>query len=151
MDEQLRRKVLAYLEEHTTLTLATTDGKHPWAAALYYVNDGFNLYFLSKPGARHCRNLAAVPVVAATITGDYSSWRQIKGVQLEGRACRVEDKKERARVMALYLKKYPFVRDFLSSPALAKALASVSVYKIMPAALWFTDNSGGYFDRQQIF
>lgn len=150
MEEKLRVKILNYMERHNTLTLATTDGEQPWAAALFYVNDGFNLYFLSKPDSRHCQNLTARPQVAVTINEDYRDWQEIRGVQLKGRAYPVTGKMERAKAMALYLKKYPFVKNFYLVSAFKRVMSKVELYKIVPEAIWFVDNSGGYFNRQKL-
>lgn len=150
MDEKLRLKILNYMAAHNTLTLATTNGQKPWAAALYYVNKDFILYFLSKPQSLHCQNLNLNPNVSVTINEDYKNWREIQGIQLEGRACQVTEKTEKARAMALYIKKYPFVKNFYSVSNLKNALLSVKLYKIVPETIYFVDNSRGYFDRGQI-
>src|SRR5579884_3610471 len=63
-ESTLRDRVLAYLRHHNTLTLATWGPDGPWAAALFYVNDGFDLFWLSDPAARHSRNIAQSPRVA---------------------------------------------------------------------------------------
>ena len=44
---------------------------------------------------------------------DYRDWQQIKGIQMEARCEEVQGVLERARAMAAYLKKYPFVARFL--------------------------------------
>src|SRR5579884_2438627 len=66
-ESTLRDRVLAYLRHHNTLTLATWWPDGPWAAALFYVNDGFDLFWLSDPAARHSRNIAQSPRVAVAI------------------------------------------------------------------------------------
>jgi len=150
LDRELCQKIIDYLEQHNTLTLATSIGGQPWAASLYYVNDRFNLYFLSKPEARHCQHLRENSAVAATINDDYKNWREIKGVQLEGTAYYVSGTVEKAGAMSLYLIKYPFVKDFISVSRLKEALSSVKIYKIEPSTVWFVDNSAGYFDRKEL-
>lgn len=42
-DSDLRFRVLAHLESHNTLTLATAGPDGPWGAGLFYVNDDFLL------------------------------------------------------------------------------------------------------------
>jgi len=150
MEAKLRATILDYLEKHNTLTLATAGDGQPWATALYYVNDGFNLYILSKPETRHCQNLAQNPAVAVTINEDYKNWREIKGIQMEGRAYQLSGRGEKARAWALYLRKYPFVKDFIMLPRFKEALESVKLYKIVPTAVWFIDNTKGYFNKQKI-
>ncbi|MBI4494188.1 MAG: pyridoxamine 5'-phosphate oxidase family protein [Chloroflexi bacterium] len=156
-DEQaaLRAEALAYLEAHHTVTLATVGEEGPWAAGLFYASEGFTLYFLSDPRTRHGRNLEANPRVAATIHEDYRDWRQIKGVQMEGTCQRVEGKLDQAKAVAVYLKKYPFVRDFLFKPqslsaGMASRVLSTVWYRVTPTRVLFIDNSKGFGNRREV-
>ena len=81
------------------MTLATHGPEGLWAAAVFYVSDGFELTFLSAGHTRHARNMAASPAVAATIQEDYSDWAAIKGIQLEGTTQQLAGN-ERATAMA---------------------------------------------------
>jgi uncharacterized protein YhbP (UPF0306 family) len=83
-EEELRIKILQYLESHHTMSLATVHEGVPHSATVYYVNIGFKLYFLSSPTSRHGIDLSMLSKVAATINEDYAYWRSIKGIQLEG-------------------------------------------------------------------
>src|SRR5262249_13082102 len=73
-----RACVLASLAAPTTVSLATVADGRPWAATVFYANVGTDLYFLSEPKTRHCTNILASGVVAATINEDYRDWQQIK-------------------------------------------------------------------------
>jgi uncharacterized protein YhbP (UPF0306 family) len=149
--EELKRQILDFMHMHSTLTLGTiSSGLRPQTADLFYVNDGFELYFLSKSEARHCINIAENPLVAATIHGESREWRQIKGVQIEGSAGKVEEMGRKARVMGLYIKKFPFVQSFFAVPRLAKLMAEIKIYRIIPETICYIDNSAGYFNRQVI-
>nr|MDP2192126.1 pyridoxamine 5'-phosphate oxidase family protein [Rhodoferax sp.] len=150
MDDSLNRKVLAYLRQHNVMTIATTGTHGPWAAAVFYANRGFTLYFLSAPTTRHSEDIEARGAVAVTIQEDYRNWREIQGIQIEGRAVRLQGV-ERATAMVRYLKKYPFVRDSLGvAPEIARALNHVTWYKIEPSRLYFIDNSLGLGHRDDI-
>ncbi len=150
MEDTLRSAVLAYLERHNVMTLATVGPAGPWAAAVFYVNEGLRLFFLSSPGSRHGQDLAADPRAAATIQEDYRDWPEIKGVQLEGRAAPV-DPAELGRVKALYAAKFPVVANAAGvPPVLAAALAKVSWYALVPEALHFIDNSAGFGQRRRL-
>ena len=81
----LEQQVLAYLAAHNVVTLATQGTAGLWATAVFYVNNQFNLYFLSAPHTRHSRNIAETGWVAATIQAEYHEWEAIQGIQLEGR------------------------------------------------------------------
>ncbi len=143
----LRGKVLRYLAAHHVVTLATTE---PWAAAVFYVNEGLRLYFLSSPRSRHARHLAADVRVAATIQEDQSDWRRIKGVQLEG-AVHPLEQQQLARVRARYAAKFPVITGAAgSAAAIVAALARVDWYVLSPARLWFIDNEAGFGHRDEL-
>jgi hypothetical protein len=150
MPEALRQRVAAYLREHHVMTLATYGSEGLWAAAVFYVDDGHNLFFLSSPTSRHCRNLAKSPRVSATIQKDYVDWPDIKGVQLEGIAREIRGKEE-ARARRLYGEKFPVIRGLARAPAaLAEAMDRVRWYEVAPDRLYFIDNSAGFGHRDAI-
>jgi len=146
----LQEKTLAYLREHNVMTLATSGPQGLWAAAVFYVNDGFTLYFLSAPASRHSLNVDAQPIVSAAIQEDYRDWRAIKGVQLEGEASRIEGA-ERAGAIARYGLKFPIVANVAQAPAeIVKAMSRIAWYKVVPARLYFIDNSVGLGHRDEV-
>jgi uncharacterized protein len=146
----LHECVRAYLQAHHVVTLATLSDARPWAAAVFYVNEGCALYWLSAPTSRHSVELARNPQVAATVQEDYSDWSEIKGVQMEGVATEISGD-ELKRVRSLYEDKYPFIADpSRRPPAIAVALAKVSWYKLIPEHLWFVDNSVTFGHREKL-
>jgi hypothetical protein len=150
MPEALRRRVAAYLREHHVMTLATYGSEGLWAAAVFYADDGHNLFFLSSPTSRHCRNLAMSPRVSATIQKDYLDWQDIKGVQLEGIAREIHGREEEL-ARRLYGEKFPVVRALARAPAaLAEAMDRVRWYEVAPDRLYFVDNSAGFGHRDAI-
>ena len=145
-----RELALEYLHEHRVATLASIGAEGPWAAAVFYANDGFTLYFLSSPESRHCANLQRDARVAATIQEDYFDWRLIKGIQLEGTVELLSDKDE-ARARALYGGKFPLVGRIGAAPAaIVQALAKVRWYRLSPTRIYFIDNSAGFGKRREI-
>ena len=143
-------RALHYLRQHHVVTLATSGSDGPWAAAVFYVSDGFTLYFLSSPTSRHCRNIARDPHVAATIQEDYADWPEIKGLQLDGIASNISGEDE-ARARALYGEKYPLVGKIAQAPsAIVKAMARVRWYRLVPQRLYFIDNSAGFGHRDEL-
>lgn len=143
-------KALDYLQGHNVATLATGSGGDIWASALFYVNDGFTLYFLSQPSSRHCLNLGQNPRVAVTIQEDYADWLEIKGVQIEGCAAEISGSEEE-KARSLYGQKFPVVGLLAQAPAaIVKALAKVRWYRIVPSRLFFIDNSAGLGHRDEI-
>jgi hypothetical protein len=150
IDAVVRDRALEYLAGHRVMSLATYGLEGPWAAAVFYANDGFNLYFISAPASRHSRNLAAHAGVAATVNEDYFDWREIKGVQLEGTVEQISGAEE-TRVRGLYGKKFPLAADPTSAPAaIAAAFVKVRWYRLAAVRAYFVDNSAGFGHRDQV-
>ena len=147
MMDEVRLAALAYLAEHQVMTLATVGKNGVWAAAVFYSNDGFDLFFLSAGHTRHAQNLITNPRTAVTIQEDYKDWPQIKGIQVEGVVTQVRGAAV-VRVIALYQKKYPFLTQ--ASAPIRSALAGVNWYQLRPNRFYFIDNSKGLGHRDEI-
>lgn len=146
----LREKVLDYLDAHHAMTIASQGEEGVWAAAVFYVNDGLRLYFLSAPTTRHSRNIAHDARIAITIQEDCADWPEIKGIQAEGRAVEIGGAEEN-RARELYGQKYPVVGKVAQAPAfIVKALAKVRWYRFEPESLYFIDNSAGFGQRAAV-
>ncbi|MCL4262646.1 MAG: pyridoxamine 5'-phosphate oxidase family protein [Anaerolineae bacterium] len=146
-DAAVQAEALAYLHSHQVMTLATVGVEGAWATAVFYVNDGFDLYFLSAGHTRHGRNMGQRADIAAAIQEDYRDWGDIKGIQLEGEVV-VVMADERATAVALYTEKYPFVGQ--ADPATQAALVKVNWYRLRPKRLYFIDNSKGLGHRDEV-
>jgi uncharacterized protein YhbP (UPF0306 family) len=152
----MRDVVLQYLAEHNTVSLATQGPAGLWATTVFYVNLDLTLYYLSEPKTRHVQNVLANPSIAATINEDYRDWTQIKGIQMEATSAEVTGKRELARALAAYVKKYPFVAQFLSPGQLLAGMRvagralDVRLYRVTPTRLLYLDNQRGFSNRQEI-
>ena len=146
----LPQPVADYLSGHHVMTLATQGSDGPWAAAVFYVDDGLSLVFLSSPGSRHGRHLAQDPRCAATIQDNVADWSQIKGIQLEGRVGELHGD-EQAHARRRYGERFPIVGLVASAPAaIVEALAKVRWYRLVPERLYFIDNGRGFGHRDEI-
>jgi uncharacterized protein len=150
--EELERIVIHYMDSFTTMTVACCIDEKPWAAAVYYARRVFDLIFFSSPSSRHSVIFARNPGAAATIHGDYKGWKEIKGLQMEGEVEIISGTTARAKALAIYLKKYPFVREFFSDSAavslsVAKKVAGVDLYHFRPKYILYMDNSYGFGNR----
>lgn len=153
MDEELKRRILGYMEGHNTMTLGTSSEDAPWAATVFYASEELRLYFFSAPDSRHCLNLAANPRVSVTIQEDYRDWRKIKGIQLEGKVLMIESLKEKGKAMAVYARKYPEIMKLFSNPASGafyRAFLKVKFYCVVPERLFYIDNEQGFGKRQEL-
>jgi len=154
MSKALRAQVLTYLQEHNTLTVATEGPDGPWAAGLFYASDDFLIYWLSKGGSRHSRNIAYRPRVSIAIHEDYQDWRLIQGIQMEGMAELIGKPSQNAEVMSTYIAKFPFMAVGYTSRKLAGALVGaltrVQVYRFTPDLIFFVDNTRGLGHRRKL-
>jgi uncharacterized protein YhbP (UPF0306 family) len=88
-----------------------------------------------------------------TVQEDYKDWRQIKGVQLEGRVSLVDSMIEKAKALAVYGRKYPEVLKLFTDPASGvfyKAFLKVKFYRVTPEKVFFIDNAQGFGKRQEL-
>ena len=154
-DIELKAKILKYMKEHNTISLATERGGIPHAATVFYVNRGFELYFLSSPSSRHGENFSHNPRVSGTINEDYSNWLTIKGIQLEGVVENIGGILRNRDISKEYIRKFPNVADFLLSPqklgiSVARKVAKVKFYKLTPHKICFINNELGFGHRDEL-
>ena len=170
-NEKLRETILSYLKTHNAMTLATTQDNVPWAAAVFYANDGFTLYYLSDPDTRHSMNIAEDSIICSTIYEDYDDYREIKGIQMEAKAEPVTAEDELAKAVKVYIEKYPDVSAYLKlmmTPfpkvvnLLEKALVKLPgtpdfttpfparFYKVIPSKIHWIDNEKSFGKRQEL-
>jgi uncharacterized protein YhbP (UPF0306 family) len=153
MPNDIEQQVLEYLKAHNTMTLATCSGDVPWAATVFYASDKLRLYFFSAPQSRHSQNLAANPRVAVTVQEDYKDWRQIKGIQLEGKVLLVDSVIEKSKALAVYALKYPDIIKLFTTPGSGvfyQAFLKVKFYCVIPDKVFFIDNAQGFGNRQEL-
>ena len=134
MPKQVAQKVLDFLAEQKTLTLATSGEDGPWAATLTYVNDGSELYVWTRPNSNTARHIDQDPTAAFAIDQYSDDWRQTKGIQGRGK-CTVVEGEGIAKAADLFGQKYPQLRP--------GATSAVVFYRINPGDLEFIDNSDG--------
>jgi uncharacterized protein YhbP (UPF0306 family) len=143
------------MDSFTTVTLACSVRDEPWAADVYYARQNLDLIFFSSISSRHSTMLAENPRASATIHGDYRGWKEIKGLQMKGRVEPIATARQRARAMASYLKRYPFVSEFLSDPisigaGAAAKIAKVQVYVFRPEVILYVNNEEGFGKRWRL-
>lgn len=151
----LRSRIAAFLESHTTLTLATVGSDAlPAAAAVFYAHDPeLNLYFLSEPDTRHGQNLIANSHAAGTIQADGQDWRSIQGLQVQGEAFLLPAPQV-LRAATLYGRKYTFVGSLLGGSggpvSLAGPLARARFWILRPAWFRLVDNTVSFGFKEEL-
>ena len=156
MSAALRLQVLEFLHAHHVLSLSTSSADGPWAAALFYVCDAdLNLYFLSDPATRHCRDLELDARVAVTVNLHHADWTEIRGLQIAARAAAVATE-EREAIEQRYLERFPDIRALVSEPrvpqaqAVAQRFTSSRFYRIVPERVRWIDNTRGFGYREEL-
>ncbi len=130
------------------MCLATTRDNQPWVAPVFYAVWQNSLIFLSAPHTRHSKHLDLNPLVSGSIQEDYANWKDIKGIQLEGRVERIGDRHKRA-VVNCYADKFPVTGP--DAPVeIARALDKVGWYQLHIAQMLFIDNSEGLGNRDEV-
>ena len=131
-DVQVTSEVLAFLQEHQTLTLATTSKNGlPWANAFLYVSNGTSLSFWARPNSTSAENIAEQPTVAFAIDEYSADLREARGLHGRGE-CRVITGEEIARTAALFGQKFPQLSRGQTM--------SIAFFSITPSELVFVDN-----------
>ena len=153
--EEFEKTVTSFMESHTTMTLACSQNNEPWAAAVFFARQDWDLIFFSSPKSRHSKIFSENPNASAAIHGDYHKWQDIKGLQLEGTVERIKGPVALARATATFVKRYPFVGDFFSDPetlsmGLAKKMAKVTLYRFKPTSIRYLTNEERFGRRWRL-
>jgi hypothetical protein len=144
MDDALKQKILALLDGHRIMTIATlrSDG-WPQATTVGYVNEGLTLWFLCGLDSQKADNLARDGRVSITIDRDTPDLMAITGLSMAAHAHRVTDRAEAERVIGLLPTKYP---DAPPSTAQMKMPApeEVALFRVVPVVVSVLDYTKGF-------
>src|SRR6476661_795851 len=144
MNDELRMKILALLDAHRIMTIATLrpDG-WPQATTVGYVNEGLTLWFLCGLESQKAKNLALDNRVSITIDQDTPDIMSITGLSMAARAHRVTDKAEAEKVIGMLPLKYP---DAPPSTAQMKMPApeDVALFRVVPEVVSVLDYTKGF-------
>jgi len=140
MKASLKEQIVALLDEHRIMTIATNrpDG-WPQATVIGYANDGLVLYaFIARSGQKY-ENIQRDPRVSVAIAKDYSQPLAVKGLSLAGRALVIEDSTEVDHAGSLLLRRYP---EYKIMPP--PDPAEVPLIRITPEIISILDYSKGF-------
>jgi nitroimidazol reductase NimA-like FMN-containing flavoprotein (pyridoxamine 5'-phosphate oxidase superfamily) len=140
MKREFKRQIIALLDEHRIMTVATNrpDG-WPQATVVGYANDGLMIYcFIARDGQKY-DNICNDPRVSIAIAKDYPQPLQIRGLSLAGKALVVEDQSEVAHAGDLLLRRYP---EYKVMPR--PDPAAVPLVRITPDIVSILDYSKGF-------
>jgi hypothetical protein len=142
MNEQIKEQILALLDQHRIMTIATLrpDG-WPQATTVGYVHEGLTLYFLCGPDSQKAANLARDDRVSLTIDHDTPDLMKITGLSMAAHAQPVTDRTEAEKILRLLPLKYP---DLASLPVPMPAPDDIRLFRVTPIVISVLDYSKGF-------
>jgi len=142
MNEEMRRKILALLDQHRIMTIATLrpDG-WPQATTVGYANEGLTLYFLCGLDSQKAANLARDDRVSLTIDHDTPQVMEITGLSMAAHAHAVVDPAEAEKALRLLMQRYP---EQPSVPLPMPTPADVRIFRVTPKLISVLDYTKGF-------
>ena len=142
MDEAIRQHIVALLDQHRIMTIATLrpDG-WPQATTVGYVNEGLKLYFLCGLESQKAANIAHDDRVSLTIDHDTPNLMEITGLSMAARARKVVDRAEAAKALAMLPLKYPEQPDL---PFPMPGPDDVNIFEVVPMVISILDYTKGF-------
>ena len=142
MDDEMRSKILALMDQHRIMTVATLrpDG-WPQATTVGYVNEGLTLYFLCGLESQKAKNLARDDRISLTIDHDTSDLMAITGLSMAARAHAVDDRSEAEKVLRMLPLKYP---DAPPLPMKMPGPDDVRLFRVTPMVISVLDYTKGF-------
>lgn len=142
MDEAIRNQILALLDQHRIMTIATLrpDG-WPQATTVGYVNEGLTLYFLCGLDSQKAANLARDDRVSLAIDHDTPDLMAITGLSMAARAQAVVDRDEANKVLRMMPLKYP---ENIAVPIPMPTPEDVKIFRVTPTVISVLDYSKGF-------
>jgi nitroimidazol reductase NimA-like FMN-containing flavoprotein (pyridoxamine 5'-phosphate oxidase superfamily) len=142
MNEEIRQKILAVLDQHRIMTVATLrpDG-WPQATTVGYVNDGLTLYFLCGLDSQKAINLARDDRLSLTIDHDTADLMAITGLSMAAHARAVKDRAEAEKVLRMLPLRYPEAKPL---PMKMPSPDEVRIFRVTPEVISVLDYAKGF-------
>ena len=120
------------------MVLATFD-KKPWVCTVYYVADrDFNLYFVSSPNSKHCKDIEKNNKVACAIYDSHTpNSAQKIGVQIEGVASQVKGWDRTEVILKMWNRAAPGMEKVINIKNMKEKVISSRVYAVKPTLIKF--------------
>ncbi len=143
MNDKIKEKILALLDRHRIMTIATLrpDG-WPQATTVGYVSEGLTLYFLCGLESQKAANLVRDDRLSLTIDHDTADLMAITGLSMAARAEAVTDPAEAGRVLAMMPLKYPKPATPLPFPM--PGPQDVRIFRVTPTVISVLDYAQGF-------
>jgi len=140
MGPRLKQEILSILDDASDMTIATVreDG-YPQATRVSYVNNGLNIYFGCAANSQKAKNIARDSKVSLTVNLPYTSWNDIRGLSIGGRAERITNPQEVAQASQLMFEKFPQIARY--APA---ELEDIVLFRVTPEVISVLDYRKGF-------
>ena len=143
----IRTRVIDVLNTTHLMSLGTCDKDGVWVAdVIFLFDEELNIYWLSSPDCRHSRAILENNMVAATITNSTKKKELNFGIQLAGKAERLEEIRFDL-IMKHWAKRNHKIPDI--SKAL-EVLDGDCWYKLIPTKIELIDEKNFGFNRQSL-
>ena len=140
MHPELSREIFAILDDANDMTIATVhDDGYPQATTVSYVNDGLKIYFGCAAESQKAKNLARNSKVSLTVNLPYSSWAEIRGLSIGGKAELITDPQQMDQVSQLMFEKFPQIAGY--APA---ELEDIVLFRVTPEIISVLDYRKGF-------
>jgi len=91
MSIDVEKIVREYIDKSLHMSLGTSKENKPWVCEVHFCYDeDLNLYFVSLPESRHCKEIADNPFVAGNIAKQHDITESPNGIYFEGTAVALE-------------------------------------------------------------
>ncbi len=154
MDTDIKKIIHAFLAECSLMQLATAKDNQPWVCNVWFAADeNMHIYWISADHRRHSQEILQNSKIAATIVRPYSSQEIPSGLQLQGKAEILTDKKEIKNVRALFKKKQFNIDRIMRS--MKEENKSFHFYKLNPTifaifdTVYFPTKARYIFERKE--
>ena len=128
---EIKQLITDYLKEARLMQVATSQDNQPWACTVYFAFDeDLNLYWISKTDRRHSKEIRNNEKVAGTIVFPHTPGDDVQGIQFQGIAKELTDKKEAIIGMKYYAERYGVKPERVNT--LLDGSDGHTCYKIMP-------------------
>ena len=140
----IKQEIEEYISKRRFLTLGTSskNGK-PLTHPMAYVNIGTDVYFSTNKSSRKIKNILENPNVAYSIYDQTDHLDEIRLLQMEGKAEKINDEKEYKNIMKMLKSKFPYSNYIPIS-------SDTIVIKISPKSCYFSDYNRRFGNIEEI-
>ncbi|HEV2339297.1 MAG TPA: pyridoxamine 5'-phosphate oxidase family protein [Patescibacteria group bacterium] len=105
----VRKLIEDYLQEAMLMQIATAKNNQPWVCTVHFASDNaLHLFWISQPDRRHSKEIEENALVAGTIVIPHTKDQKARGLQFQGIAKKLTDKKEFSHAIEVLAKRMEY-------------------------------------------